>query len=69
MSDMYNIVAEMCLKSLLWKLLQVPGTYFVLFEDHMLLLHFDIPDVMKLFLLCYRMNRYIYLDIRASYTN
>lgn len=59
---MYNIVAETCLKSLLWKPLQVSGTYFVLLEEHMLLLHFDFPDVMKLFLLCYRMDR-SYSDI------
>lgn len=34
-------MTETCLKSLLWKPLQAPGTYFVLLEEHMLLLHFD----------------------------
>lgn len=62
MSDMYNRVAEMCLKSLLWKSLQVPGTYFVLLEEHKLLLYFDIPNAMMLFLLCYRVEK-SYSDI------
>lgn len=60
MSDIYNVVAKKCLRSLLRKLLQVPGAYFVLLVEHMLLLYFDIPYVMKLFLLCYRMDRYTY---------
>lgn len=48
MSDMYNVVAKKCPRSLLWKLVQVPGAYFVLLGERMLLLYFDIPYVMKL---------------------
>lgn len=68
MSDMYNIVDETCLKLLLWKSLQVPGTYFVLLEKHMFFLHFDIAGVTGVFLLCYRMDRN-YSDICIPHTN
>jgi len=66
MSDKHNIVAETCLKSLLWKPLQVPGTYFILLEEHMLLLHFDVLDLMKLFLLHCGVDR-MYSDM-CTYT-